>query len=42
MAPTEHQAYEAGIEVTRQSTTVNIMGVAPTKYIEHMKLVLKY
>ena len=41
MAPTEYRAHEAGIEVARRSTTVYIVGVASTKYIEHMKLVLK-
>ena len=41
MAPTEYGAHEAGIEIARQSTTVYIVGVASTKYIERMKLVLK-
>ena len=41
MASTENGAYEAGIEVARRSTTVYIMGVASTKYIERIKLVLK-
>ena len=39
MAPTEYRAYECGIEEARQSTTVYVVGVASTKYIEHMKLV---
>ena len=41
MAPTENRVHKAGIEVARQSTTVYIVGVASTKYIECMKLVLK-
>ena len=41
VAPTENQAYEVGIEVARRNTTVYIMGVASTKYIERMELVLK-
>ena len=42
MAPTENRAHEAGNEVARRSTTVYIVGVASTKYIKRMKLVLKY
>ena len=42
MAPTEYRVHEAGIEVARPSTTVHIVDVASTKYIERMKLVLKY
>ena len=41
MAPTENLVRKAGIEVARRSTTVYIVGVASTKYIERMKLVLK-
>ena len=41
MAPTENRAQEAGVEVARRSTTVYIVGVVSTKYIEPMKLVLK-
>ena len=41
VAPTEYRAQEAGIEVARRSNTVYIVGVASTKYIERMKLVLK-
>ena len=41
MASTEDQAHEAGIEVTRRSTTVYIVGVVSTKNIERMILVLK-
>ena len=39
MAPPENRAHEAGIEVARRSTTVYIVGMASTKYIERMKLV---
>ena len=41
VAPTENRAHEASIEVAGRSTTVYIVGVASTKYIERMKLVLK-
>ena len=41
MAPTEYRVHKAGIEVARRSTTVYIVGVASTKYIKCMKLVLK-
>ena len=41
MAPTEYRAHEAGIEVGRRNATVYIVGMASTKYIERMKLVLK-
>ena len=41
MVPTENRVHKAGIEVARRSTTVYIVGVASTKYIECMKLVLK-
>ena len=40
--PTEYQEHEALIEVAKCSTTVHNVGVAPTDYIEHIKLVLKY
>ena len=36
---TEYQAHEACIEVARRTTTVYKVGVALTKYIEHMKIV---
>ena len=39
--PIEYRAHKACIEAARQSTIVYKMGMAPTEYIEHMKLVLK-
>ena len=41
VAPTQYRAQEAGIDVARRSNAVYIVGVASTKYIERMKLLLK-